>query len=85
MKAILLASTIAVGVLGFAAPSFALMNGHNAPDQFGPVMEMKVNDHMMHMQLIDDGKGGQWVVMSREEFEQMTGMNFGGHTATKLN
>ncbi len=83
MKSIITASALAFGIVGFASPSIALMNGHNAPEGYGTVYEMKMGDKMMHVQYIEDAQGGQWVVMSREEAESM-GMKFDGRTATKL-
>ncbi len=84
MKTLLFASAIAIGALGFASPSFATMNGHAAVQAFGPVYEMKTGDKMMHMQLIEDKDGGQWVIMSREEAEMLLGMKLDGHPYGKL-
>ena len=84
MKTLIVASTIAIGALGFASPSWATMNGHAAVQAFGPVYEMKHGEGTMHMQLIEDKDGGQWVVMSREEAEMLLGMKLDGHPYGKL-
>lgn len=85
MKKAILASLIGVTVLGLSSASFALGGKENMLKQFGEVYEMKVGDHMMHMQLIQDANGGQWVVMSREEAETLLGGSLGSHKFTVLN
>lgn len=40
---------------------------------------------MMHMPLIQDANGGQWVVMSREKAEALLGAPLGSHKFTALN
>jgi hypothetical protein len=77
MKALLVASALVIGTVGFASPSFAVMNGHPV-EAFGPVVEMKMGTHMMHVQMIEDPSGGQWIVMSREEAEEMFGTKLDG-------
>ncbi len=84
MKTLLFASTIAMGALGFSSAGWATMAGHPALQTFGPVYEMKSADKTMHMQLIEDKDGGQWVIMSREEAEMLLGMKLDGHPFGKL-
>ncbi len=84
MKTLIFASAIAIGAVGFAAPSWATMNGHSALQTFGPVYEMTTGDKTMHMQLVEDKDGGQWVIMSREEAEMLLGMKLDGHPFGKL-
>jgi hypothetical protein len=69
MKKRFLASALTVGLLAISGPAFASMMGHAA---YGDMVEMKVGDHMMHVQLVEDSEG-QWVFMSRAEAEQVFG------------
>ena len=85
MKTLLIASTLAVGALAFSTAGWAKTNdGHPPVQSFGPVYEMQSGEHTMHMQLIEDKDGGQWVVMSREEAEMLLGMKLDGHPYGKL-
>ena len=52
---------------------------------FGEIYEVPVNNHMMHMQMIEDQNGDQWVVMSREDAETLTGSSLGKYKFGKMN
>jgi hypothetical protein len=80
MKKLLLMSIVAAGFFCVSSPSFAMPFMPN----FGPVYEMKTGDHMMHMQMIQDADGDQWVVMSRKEAEQLLGQTLDAHPYTKV-
>ena len=80
MKKLLLMPMLVIGLLGAAAPSFALPSVPN----FGPVVEMKMGGHMMHVQMLQDASGDQWVVMSRAEFEKMSGVSLGRYKFTMM-
>jgi hypothetical protein len=45
---------------------------------------MKMGGHMMHLQMLQDADGGQWVVMSRAEFEKMSGESLGKYKFTMM-
>ncbi len=86
MNKVVFASVVAASVFGFASASFAVGGKENLPmKQFGPVVEMMVAGHMMHMQFIEDSTGGQWVVMSREEAEMALGVPLGKYKFEKMN
>ena len=80
MKKLLLMPMLVIGLVGASAPSFALPSVPN----FGPVVEMEMGGHMMHVQMLQDANGGQWVVMSRAEFEQMAGTSLGKYKFTMI-
>ncbi|MGA2486112.1 MAG: hypothetical protein ABSF49_08985 [Roseiarcus sp.] len=80
MKKLLLMPMLVIGLFGASAPSFALPSVPN----FGPVIEMKMGGHMMHLQMLQDADGGQWVVMSRAEFEKMSGESLGKYKFTMM-
>ena len=79
-----IASTLAIGALAFSSAGGAKSDGHDPVEAFGPVYEMKFCDHMMHVQQTEDKTGGQWVVMSRAEFEKMAGVSLGKYKFTMM-
>lgn len=85
MKKYILASLVGVTIIGLSSASFALGGKENMPKQFGDVYDMNVGDHMMHVQLIQDANGGQWVVMSREDAETMFHIPLGSRKFTPIN
>ncbi len=86
MKSQLLAVAVAIGLVGMSSSAFAVGGKENQPmpPMFGPVVEMEVGGHMMHLQMIEDANGGQWVVMSREDAEQLLGESLGKTKFTKF-
>jgi hypothetical protein len=77
MRKVIFAAALVTGVVGLSSSSFATMSGH-MPAAFGPVYEMEptvpgMKGHMMHMSVIQDDTGAQWVVMPKEEAEAFFG------------
>jgi hypothetical protein len=75
MKIALISSVVAVSLLTTAA-AYATGRSSDMPGAFGPVHTMMINGHEMHVQAFKDTKGGQWVVMSREDAETMAAHKF---------
>jgi hypothetical protein len=88
MKSLLLASAIAMGLLGVSSAAYADACNSGGKrtciSAFGDPFEAKVGDKMMHMQLVEDSTGAQWVVVPRDEAEAMMGMKMGDHKFTKV-
>ena len=88
MKSLLLGSVIAASVFGLSSAAFAdNCNGggkRTCNSVFGDQFEAKVGDKMMHMQLIEDDAGTQWVVVPVDEAEGMMGMKLKDHKFTKV-
>jgi hypothetical protein len=82
MKKLLLASALLAGVAGVSTVSFADTARMLVP-AFGPAYETKMGDHMMHMQIIQDGNGQNWVVLPMEDAEMAFG-SLKAMTPTKL-
>ena len=78
-------AVITMGLLG-GSVAFADDANHNGKPQdgYGPVMEMMMMGHKMHMQAIEAGDGGQWVVLSRAEAEMLLGSSMDKTAFTKL-
>ncbi len=75
MKIALLATTVALSLI--AGSAFAAGGKANQmPKDFGPVQSVTVHGHEMHLQGLKDKDGGEWVVMSREDAEEMIGAKF---------
>ena len=77
MRKVSLAAVMAASVVSISTSAFATMSGH-MPAAFGPVYEMEpkaadMKGHMMHMSVIVDDAGAQWVVMPKEEAEMLFG------------
>ena len=88
MKSLLLGSVIAASVLGLSSVAFAdSCNGggkRTCNSVFGDQFEAKVGNNTMHMQLIEDDTGAQWVVVPVDEAEAMMGMKLKDHKFTKV-
>jgi hypothetical protein len=87
MKKMLIASTVAVGFLGLTGAAWAVSKeGPPKPNAvYGPVYEWPAGEHNMHLQLIEDKDGGQWVIMSRQEAEILFNAKLDQHPFYKLN
>ena len=83
MKNIVLASVVAIGVVAAAGSSFAMVK-HGYMQTFGDTYEMTVNGQPMTVQMIEDGEGNQFVVMSLAEAQKMWGQTMAGHAFTKV-
>ena len=88
MKSLLLVSAVAAGVLGLSSAAFADNSGSKRStymSTFGEVGEVKLGEKMMHMQMVVDSTGDQYVVFSRAEAEALLGgMDLGSHKWTKI-
>ena len=84
-KSFLFASIIAAAI---ALPSLASaddkIHGGKSPEFFGPVTEVMMMGHMMHVQTIEAADGGHWVVLSRAEAEMLLGSSMDKMAFTKL-
>ena len=71
MKMLLTIAATAAALTSFSAAAMA--ENVNHPAAYGPVIEMMINGHTMHIQAIKDSNGGEWIIMSREEVGDMLG------------
>ena len=72
MRKAIYAAVLTASVLGLSSSAFAVGNGHMAA-QFGPVYEMEMSGHKMHMQVISDEDGNKYVVLPMEDAEMVFG------------
>jgi len=70
LKYAVLASVVAFS-FGVTAPAQATMVGHIAT--YGDDFEMPFNGHSMHLQMMTDDKGNEWVAMSKADAEAIFG------------
>ena len=88
MKILLIGSVVAASLLGLSSAAFAdscsSSGKRTCISAFGDPFEASVGGKMMHMQLVEDSTGAQWVVVPREEAEGMMGMKLGDHKFTKV-
>ena len=71
MKAIIFVASLAIGVAGFATVGMATGGVSSMDTKFGPVVEVMVHGHMMHMQMIKNAAGDEFVVMPAAEAMMM--------------
>ena len=64
-------AAVAALALGVAAPAQATMLGHVAT--YGEDFQMQFNGHPMHLQMLTDDSGNEWVVMSKADAEVIMG------------
>jgi hypothetical protein len=72
MRKLVAAAALAAGVLGLNFSTLSAMAGQMV-DEFGPVHEMKMKDHMAHMQVIKNKAGQVFVVIPMADAEIMYG------------
>jgi hypothetical protein len=71
MKAIIFAASLAIGVAGFATAGLATGGVSSMDTKFGEVTEVMVHGHMMHMQMIKNAAGDEFVVIPAAEAMMM--------------
>ena len=86
MKMSILAASVLAAAVALPSLAFAddANHGGKSPEFFGPVMEMMMMGHKMHVQAIEASDGGHWVVLSRAEAEMLLGSSMDKVTFTKM-
>lgn len=72
MRNAIFTAAFVASVFGLNSHGFAASSMH-MPDSFGPVHEMKMHGHKMHMQVIKNKDGETFVVLPKAEAEMMFG------------